>query len=61
MNQLERRQPAASAKEQSEPAVAIQEEEESQARAGAMKKSAGMLSVDDISSDVIIQQEATVE
>ncbi|KZV31851.1 hypothetical protein F511_44325 [Dorcoceras hygrometricum] len=42
-------------------AVAIQEEEESQAGAGAMKKSAGALSVDDISSDVIIQQEATVE
>ncbi|KZV56219.1 hypothetical protein F511_13823 [Dorcoceras hygrometricum] len=56
MNQLKRCQPAASAKERSEPAVAIQEEEES--RAGAMKKSAG--SVDDISSDVIIQQEATV-
>ncbi|KZV23495.1 hypothetical protein F511_41356 [Dorcoceras hygrometricum] len=41
--------------------IAIQEEEESQAGAGAMKKSAGALSVDDISSDVIIQQEATVE
>ncbi|KZV30499.1 hypothetical protein F511_28122 [Dorcoceras hygrometricum] len=38
--------------------VAIQEEEESQAGAGAMKKSAG--SVDDISSDIIIQQEATL-
>ncbi|KZV54787.1 polyneuridine-aldehyde esterase-like [Dorcoceras hygrometricum] len=37
--------------------LAIQEEEESQAGAGAMKKSAGALSVDDISSDVIIQQE----
>ncbi|KZV25616.1 disease resistance protein [Dorcoceras hygrometricum] len=45
--------------------VAIQEEEELQAgagaRAGLMKKSAGALSVDDISSDVIIQQEATDE
>ncbi|KZV28220.1 hypothetical protein F511_02090 [Dorcoceras hygrometricum] len=76
MNQLKRCQPAASAKERSEPAgtrieklageiyrrrrcaIAIQEEEESQAGAGAMKKSAG--SIDDISSDVIIQQEATV-
>ncbi|KZV28999.1 hypothetical protein F511_44212 [Dorcoceras hygrometricum] len=36
--------------------LAIQEEEESQAGAGAMKKSDGVLSVDDISSDVIIQQ-----
>ncbi|KZT75646.1 hypothetical protein F511_47330 [Dorcoceras hygrometricum] len=35
--------------------------EESQAGAGTMKKSAGALSVDDISSDVIIQQGATVE
>ncbi|KZV23252.1 hypothetical protein F511_24616 [Dorcoceras hygrometricum] len=43
------------------PGVAIQEEEESQAGAGAMKKSAGALSVDDISSDVIIQQEDTVK
>ncbi|KZV37230.1 hypothetical protein F511_25028 [Dorcoceras hygrometricum] len=63
MNQLERRQPAASAKERSEPAVAIQEArsyKESQAGAEAMKKSAGALSIDDISSDVIIQQEATV-
>ncbi|KZV42873.1 hypothetical protein F511_17477 [Dorcoceras hygrometricum] len=60
MNQLERRQPASSAKERSEPAVAIEEEEESQAGAEAMKKSAGALSVDDISSDVIIQQEAIV-
>ncbi|KZT76853.1 hypothetical protein F511_46123 [Dorcoceras hygrometricum] len=34
--------------------------EEWQAGAGTMKKSAGALSVDDISSDVIIQQEATV-
>ncbi|KZV27718.1 hypothetical protein F511_40860 [Dorcoceras hygrometricum] len=34
--------------------------EEAQAGAGAMKRSAGALSVDDISSDVIIQQEATV-
>ncbi|KZV13889.1 ATP-binding cassette transporter [Dorcoceras hygrometricum] len=38
-------------------------EEELQAGAGAglMKKSAGELSVDDISSDVIIQQEATIQ
>ncbi|KZV18030.1 hypothetical protein F511_39431 [Dorcoceras hygrometricum] len=35
--------------------------EESQAGAGTMKKSAGALSKDDFSSDVIIQQEATVE
>ncbi|KZV58055.1 hypothetical protein F511_37474 [Dorcoceras hygrometricum] len=41
-------------------ALAIQEEEESQAGAGAMKKSAGALRVDDFSSDVIFQQEATV-
>ncbi|KZV23108.1 hypothetical protein F511_09146 [Dorcoceras hygrometricum] len=41
------------------PVVAIQEArsyKESQAGAGTMKKSAGALSVDDISSDVIIQQ-----
>ncbi|KZV40731.1 hypothetical protein F511_22932 [Dorcoceras hygrometricum] len=44
-------------------AIAFQEArsyEESQAGAEAMKKSAGALSVDDINSDVIIQQEATV-
>ncbi|KZV32425.1 hypothetical protein F511_44909 [Dorcoceras hygrometricum] len=34
--------------------------EESQAGAETMKKADGVLSVDDISSDVIIQQEATV-
>ncbi|KZV30693.1 hypothetical protein F511_19486 [Dorcoceras hygrometricum] len=62
LKQLEHNEPAASAKERSEPAVAIQEEEELRAgaRAGLMKKSAGALRVDDISSDVIIQQEATV-
>ncbi|KZV24485.1 F-box/FBD/LRR-repeat protein [Dorcoceras hygrometricum] len=68
LNQLEHDEPAETmttsckAKERSEPDVAIQKEEESQAGAGAgtMKKSAGALSIDDISSDVIIQQEATV-
>ncbi|KZV50961.1 MAP kinase phosphatase 2 [Dorcoceras hygrometricum] len=48
---------------QLEHSLAIQEarsKEESQAGAGTMKKSAGALSVDDISSDVIIQQGATV-
>ncbi|KZV48833.1 hypothetical protein F511_15482 [Dorcoceras hygrometricum] len=59
LNQLEHDEPAETMttsckrlKRKVEPAVAIQEEEESQAGAGAMKKSAGALSVDDISSDV---------
>ncbi|KZV58017.1 hypothetical protein F511_39576 [Dorcoceras hygrometricum] len=52
-NQLEHDEPA----ETMTTSFAIQEEEESQAEAGTMKKSAGALSVDDISSDVIIQQE----
>ncbi|KZV58583.1 hypothetical protein F511_11875 [Dorcoceras hygrometricum] len=48
--------------EHDEPAVAIQEARSlEEARAGTMEKLAGALSIDDISSDVIIQQEARVE
>ncbi|KZV34584.1 Dual specificity phosphatase Cdc25 [Dorcoceras hygrometricum] len=70
LNQLEHDEPAETMnqlqalKRKDEPTVAIQEarsKEESQDGAGTMKKSAEALSVDDISSDVIIQQEATME
>ncbi|KZV26404.1 TMV resistance protein N-like [Dorcoceras hygrometricum] len=69
MNQLKRRQPAASAKERSdEPAgtriekLAGEEEERITIQeARRRRKSAGAQSVDDISSDVIIQQEDSAD
>ncbi|KZV36097.1 hypothetical protein F511_31413, partial [Dorcoceras hygrometricum] len=63
LNQLEHDEPAetmttsCSAKERSEPAVAIQEAKNKlELDLDQRRKSAGVLSVDDISSDVIIQQ-----